>query len=672
VRTAGSLSIWPFVDFNHLILAGGLSMQRCITALFICALLSLSHLAFGQASVNENLETAFIYVDGAVGSDSNSGTQSKPLKTIGAAASMAQSNNQAGIGSRVIINPGTYRESISLKHNNKDTSLPMTFQAATNGTVTISGGKLYTGWATYQGNSNIYTNGWLNDWGKCPQLSTCPFQQEIMMRREMVAVNGTALTQVLSLGQMTFPGTLYVDEKGAQIYVWPPSGTNMGTATVDVASNDRLFLIQNKNNIVVRGITFQYSNACRWNAAVEVMGTSSNILFDSDTFQWNNGQGFSISNPVTKFTVENSVSQHNGDSGIQQAQTKNGLWQNVTTSYNNWRGAQAGYYACNTSGLHAWGVHDDTLDGFTVAFNQTYGVHWDTDNQNISTSGVNASNNFLSAIFLEKDEGPFTFSNGYICNHTSAQNVGGLVLRNSEDVSVTNSVLMNNAPSQIIVIGQQGGISVKNWETGVSKNLITQNFTNTSNTIQGNNSGQVLFKDSYLTGSDWNSFENTLSSSNNTWWNASNSTTEFVVASPKAGTQESFSGWKSTTGQDSNSSFKAPPSGTGAACNITPAKADYWLTIDNAALTVKAGGKATYNLAVTPLNFSGTATLTVSGISGVKGLTSSFSTASIKTSGTSALTVTAGSTTPKGTYSITVIANSGNMTRTVTTQLTVN
>ena len=87
---------------------------------------------------------------------------------------------------------------------------------------------------------------------------------------------------------------------------------------------------------------------------------------------------------------------------------------------------------------------------------------------------------------------------------------------------------------------------------------------------------------------------------------------------------------------------------------------------------MKAGGKATYNLAVTPLNFSGTATLTVSGISGVKGLTSSFSTASIKTSGTSALTVTAGSTTPKGTYSITVIANSGNMTRTVTTQLTVN
>ncbi len=647
-------------------------MQRCVFALSICALLTLSHLAFGQANVNESLETAFIYVDGAAGNDSNSGSQSNPLKTIGAAASKAQSNNQAGIGSRVIINPGTYRESISLKHNNKDTSLPITFQAATNGTVTISGGKVYSAWATYQGNSNIFTNGWLNDWGKCPQLSTCPFQQEIMMRREMVVVNGTVLTQVLSLKQMTFPGTFYVDEKGAQIYVWPPSGTNMGTATVDVASNDTLFLIQQKSNIVVRGLTFQYSNACRWSAAVEVMGTSNNILFDSDTFQWNNGQGFSISKPVTNFTIENSIAQHNGDSGFQQAQTKNGLWQSDATSYNNWRGAQAGYYACNTSGLHAWGVHDDTIDGLTVAYNQSYGVHWDTDNQNISTSGVNAANNLLSAIFLEKDEGPFTFSNGYICNHTSSLNVGGLVLRNSEDVSVTNSVLTNNTPSQIIVIGQQGGISVKNWETGISKNLITQNFTNTSNKIQGNNSEQVLFKDSYLTGSDWNSFENTLSSSNNTWWHASNSSTEFVVATPKAGTQESFSGWKSTTGQDSSSSFKAPPSGFASACTITPPITDYWLTIDNALLTVKPGGKATYNLTVTPLKFTGTATLTVDGISAVKGLTSSFTTSSIKTSGTSALTVTAGSTTPKGTYSITVIANSGNITRTVTAQLTVN
>jgi hypothetical protein len=647
-------------------------VRRFSSALcFIIACFWLSIPAFGQANVNEGLETAFLYVDAVNGSDSNTGTQSKPFKTIGKAASVAQTNNQSGVGTKVTINPGTYRESISLNHSSKDTTLPITFQAATNGTVIVSGGVVYSAWATYQSNKSIYTNGWLNQWGTCAQLSSCSFQQNIMMRKEMVAVNGTVLTQVMSIAQMR-AGTFYVDEQGAQIYVWPPSGTNMGTATVDIASKPTLLTIQQKSNIVIRGLTFQYANSCHSNAAVQVLGSSTNILFDSDTFQWNNGQGLSISNPTTYFTVENSAAQHNGDSGFHEAQTKYGLWQSDTTSYNNWRGAQAGYYACNTSGMHSWGAHNDTINGLTISFNEAYGVHWDTDNANISATGVNSTGNYLSGAFFEKDEGPITISGSYFCNQTSALTVGGLVLRNSEDVSLTSSVLMNNAPSQIIVIGQAGGISVKNWETGVSKNLITQNFTNTSNTIQGNNSGQLVFKDSYLTGSDWTSFQNTLNSSKNTWWNASNSTTEFVVPTPRAGSQVSFSGWQSATGQDSSSSFKAPSSSAGSTCNLKPVGTDFWLTVDNNILTVKQGNSTTFNLTLTPLNFTGTSNLTLDGISTVKGLSGSLSKTSISTSGTSALTVTAGSTTAKGTYSITVIANSGNLTRTVTVQLTVN
>ena len=160
--------------------------------------LFFAHAVFAQANVNEGLETAFLYVDAVKGSDSNNGSQSSPFKTIGKAASVAESNNQGGVGTRVTINPGTYREAISLNHNKKDTSLPITFEAATNGTVLVTGSVLYTGWAQYQSNNAIYTNSWLNKWGTCKQLTSCPFQQAIMMRREMVAVNGTVLTQVLS------------------------------------------------------------------------------------------------------------------------------------------------------------------------------------------------------------------------------------------------------------------------------------------------------------------------------------------------------------------------------------------------------------------------------------------------------------------------------------------
>src|SRR5579872_1075339 len=645
-------------------------MRKAFPLCILATLFCLSHLCFGQANINEGLETAFLYVD-PNGSDSNSGSQSHPLKTIGKAASLAQTNNQNGIGTRVTINPGTYRESITLTHNNKDTTMPITFEAATNGTVIVSGSTLYTGWAKYASNNSIYTNSWTNNWGTCSQLTSCPYQQNIMMRREMVAVNGTVLTQVMSIPQM-LAGTFYVDESSNLIYVWPPSGTTMSTATVEVASTGTLFSIQHKSDIVVRGITFQYANTCRASAAVQVQGNSTNILFDSDTFQWNNGQGLSISNPTTYFTVENSVAEHNGDSGFQESQTKYGLWQSDTTSYNNWRGAQGGYYACNTSGLHAWGAHNDTIDCLTVSFNEAYGVHWDTDNANISASGVNATSNLLSGIFIEKDEGPLTFSDSYFCNQTSSLNVGGVVLRNSEGVSVSNSVLMNNTPSQYIIIGKKGGIEVTNWETGKTTNLITQNFTNTSNTIQGNSSSQLVFQDSYLVDSDWTDFESTLSSSKNTWWNASNSSSPFLVPTPNAGTSDDFSGWKSATGTDSSSSFKAPSSTIGSACSLTPVGTDFWMTIDNYALTVKQGKSATFNLAIISLNFSGTATLTLDGITEVKGLSATLSKSSIKTSGSSVLTVTASSTTAKGTYSIVVLANSGNLTRTVTTQLTVN
>src|SRR5271167_5037096 len=86
--------------------------------------------AWGQAKINETHETASIYVDVKVGSDSNPGTQTAPFKTIGAAASAAINNNHSGIGTRVIINPGTYREAIAIGKGSRTTNSPITFQAA--------------------------------------------------------------------------------------------------------------------------------------------------------------------------------------------------------------------------------------------------------------------------------------------------------------------------------------------------------------------------------------------------------------------------------------------------------------------------------------------------------------------------------------------------------------
>ncbi len=224
-----------------------------------------------------------------------------------------------------------------------------------------------------------------------------------------------------------------------------------------------------------------------------------------------------------------------------------------------------------------------------------------------------------------------------------------------------------------MVIGQAGGIEVTNWETGVTTNLVTQNFTNTANVIEGTTSSQQVLQDSYLVDGDWTTFENTLISSGNTWWNAYNSTTPFEVPTPKKNSKTDFSGWKSDTSQMPLPASNSPAATLGAACNLQPVGTDFWFMVDHASLTVSPGGAAaTYNFTLTPLNFTGTVNLTLDGISEVHGLSASLSASTIKVSGTSALTVTAGSNTAPGTYSITVIANSGSMTRTVTVQLVVS
>ena len=136
--------------------------------LFLFLLLLATSPCWSQANVNENLETASIYVDAAKGNDSNNGSKTAPLKTIGAAVTMALANNDSSIGSRVTINPGTYRESVVIGGTKRSTNLPITFQAATNGTVFVSGADPIKGWSAYQGSSTIYQASWPFNFGLCP------------------------------------------------------------------------------------------------------------------------------------------------------------------------------------------------------------------------------------------------------------------------------------------------------------------------------------------------------------------------------------------------------------------------------------------------------------------------------------------------------------------------
>jgi hypothetical protein len=641
--------------------------------LLVTTILAFGAPVWGQANVDESQETVTLYVDSDHGLDSNPGTQQLPLKTIGAAAGKAVANNQAGVGTKVIINPGTYRETVALMGSKKDTSLPMTFEAAKSGRAIMNGADVWTGWTVLAGNPNVYTHSWPNRWGLCPLdngSDSPPPEEDIVRRREMILVNGAAITQVTTLSAMR-EGTFYVDESKGIAYLWPRAGTDMNNATVEVGTRSSLFSIWSKSNIVLRGLTFQYANSCRNNPAASAL-SSANILFDHDFFLRNNSVGLGLT-LTTNTTVQNSAANFNGTSGMNAYETKYDLWQDSQTRYNGWRGAQGVYYDWGVAGMHSVKAHHQTIKNIESSFNQTFGFHWDTDHENVTADSLIASENLLGGGFIEKNEGPMTVSNSYFCNGSPDTGTNNLAfeLRHSTYITFTGNTFVNTRGG-FLVIGQPGGTPVTNWETGEQYNLITS-YTTFKNNIVTGGSGQQLFTDGKLGGADWTQFQTTLTSDYNTWWNSMDPNV-FLVPVPSLWTSVDFAGWKEASLQDVHSGWTPPQ--VDSSCKVAPLtgkKADFWFIMDafSGYQTITAGNTTIWTPQVVAFGFTGTVKLSSDGVQNIPGATASWSTDTIVDSGSSTFTLTTSGSTPAGTYPITLIANNSGKTRTATVSVIV-
>ena len=548
-------------------------MKYCIGGMALCLFAGIAH---AQANVNESQETATVYVDIVNGSDSNPGTQSQPLQHIAAGVALAEANNQQGIGTHVYINPGLYRENINLTGTAQDTNFPETYEAVTPGTVIITGADQFTNW-TQTSNANIYSTPWTYNFGLCPALTGgAPPQPDIMLRREMAIVNGTPLEQVMSQSQM-LQGTFYVDDGGQQFYIWPPSGTNVGTADIELADRGQLWLITNKNGVVLRGLTFEYSPDCVGNGAVEVPNpTTMNILMDSDNFLWNNSGGLHFTNSMD-YTVTNMVANHNGAVGWQSFETVNGLIENSTADYNNWRGEEASFLDWSEGGFNPYGMVNGTFNNLNADWNFSAGVHFDTNLTNINGTNINVRNNVFHGLQLERNTGPMNLTNMISCNNANealeynggGTTAAGVALRDSQNVTLTNSFVYGNGNAQWNIIGEPGGINVLDWVHQQIVNVNNKNFTSTGNTFESTDASQNVVQDGILAGSDWTLFINSLIAGNNTYWNAGNANS-FIVPVPVDDTKLNFAGWQAATLQDLTSVFAQPAGNQQAACVVNP------------------------------------------------------------------------------------------------------
>jgi hypothetical protein len=628
--------------------------KKAVLSIFLAVLAITGSRAHSQANVTEN-QTTYLYVDAQNGSDSNSGSSSAPLKTIQAAVNKADTNNQKKIGTKIIVNPGVYREAVSINPVSNQTSVPLTLQAASTGTAIIAASNVVKNWSADPSHAGAYEASFAETQGTCSLPSGWPSSFNVIARHtEMVFVNGVPLTQVMSVGQM-LPGTFFQDEANNFLHIWPASGTNIQTAVVEAASRQKTLSITGRSNIVVRGMALRHAANCI-NTSGATVTSSSNILIDQVQATWNNWGGLSVSGS-NNFTVQNSIASHNGGIGLQATKSQYGLFNFNETDYNNWRGAQAAFYDWGMGGFKLFQMRNTTVQNHYSYNNQAQGLWFDTDNKNMTVTNATLVGSEQAALQIERNEGPITIQNSHLASSGSGVNI-----LTSQKVTLKNNTFYNNGATnkyqaQIFLAGQQNGITIYDWQTGQSYFLTTKDVVLSGNTIVAAASAQNVFG-TYLSGADWADFANTLNASNNTWYDPATSNSFKVVN----GKLVNLAGWQSAVGTDYTSRWAAPATSPAAATAAPKADfADFAVNLDNANYTMSSG-KVAATARVSSYGY-GTVSLKVTGLP--SGVTASISNSNL-VSGVAPITLTASSSAVNQTVPITLWAVSGSRVHTIT------
>ena len=623
-----------------------------------------SNCASAQANVIEN-EPVTIYVNSQSGSNANPGTAAQPVQTIQQGVNLAIVQNKHAVGVKILIAPGVYREAVTVA--SADSGTAMTMQAQTAGTVYIDGADVLTNWSS--GSPGVYNFPWTDSIGGCPlPANWYTGMPPVVLANEMIFVNGNLMTQVMSASQL-IPGTFFVNSSYEEVEVDPPTGTDMSTARVEVASRRTTLTVTGGKNLVFRGLVFQHAASCM-NYDGANLYSSSNILFDSIQANWNNWGGLGVYSS-SDVTVQNSIGSYNGGLGLGTFEVEDALYQNNETDYNNWRGEMAGLYDVAMGGTKIMRTHTITVSGQRSYNNGAEGLHFDTDNMNATIDNAVLAGNLVENLQLEASQGPFTVENSSFCGGGTGINLinaGGVTVTGNSFYDNGNTVgnLVQDQNAQIFLAGNAGGRIVKNYVTGVQTNVYTANTTLENNTFTAVGAGQLIFN-TYLAGTDWSEFADSLHSANNDWFDAANS----MAFGLPGGKHVNAASWQSMAG-DTTSSWQLSTVPANACAIPAASYPDFSLSAHDAASYISSfvmsNGALAIPLQVRSFGF-GTVQLSVSGVP--SGVGASFSPSTL-VSGSSTLTLTASSAASAQTVAITVFAVSGSRVHTLTEWVVIN
>lgn len=345
-------------------------------------------------------------VAGPEGQPGGDGTAESPL-SLELALKQAFEWQAQGQAARVRLLGGTYRERIRMM-GRRDAVAPVLIEAAPGATPVLSGADLWADWA--EDGAGRWVHAWNHGWGPAPApddfgdpwLTVPP----LMLRREMVLFDGQRLRQVLSADALV-PGSFLVDDEARRLILCPPTGASPAKARIEVAVRQTQLELHHAARVTLRGLHWRHDAGAAFvdgSGALRLAGCEQVRIEDCSACD-NNHKGIQLDGGCRDIVLQRVTLNHNGCLGLLAARVQGLRLEDCETSFNNWRGAWAGYYRRSPCGLKVWRSRDVRLSGHRSLHNQATGIWIDEDNQQVTIERAQVLGN-RRGIHVEAGDGP--------------------------------------------------------------------------------------------------------------------------------------------------------------------------------------------------------------------------------------------------------------------------
>ncbi|HMP08648.1 MAG TPA: right-handed parallel beta-helix repeat-containing protein, partial [Lacipirellulaceae bacterium] len=299
----------------------------------------------------------------------------------------------------------------------------------------------------------LFSHPWTEQWGHFTYRWGPP--EPLGHRREMVIVDGQPLRQMV-LERYDYDGHSYDDRRGAQDIRWqyrefldPKTTLAPGAfgvaeraangaalfvkvadpdafrkATVEIARRRQILVLSDKENLVVRNLTFQHAandfRNVRREGPLTIGAKARNILIEDCRFLWNNFDGLPIGG--SDITLRRVEASYNGFGGFAHG-ASNLLVEDCVTNFNNWRGHWGGQRSWNMGGFKFGAPDQDriTIRRHTAVGNLCPGVWSDIHPKNVRVEDSVIALNDRIGLFFELSHGPHLAERCLLVHNATSQ-----------------------------------------------------------------------------------------------------------------------------------------------------------------------------------------------------------------------------------------------------------